>query len=278
MPKILTPSQVEDYASNGYVFPIRVMSADGADMYRRRNDELEAEDAGIWARTKIKPHLLMMWLNELIRHPRILDAVEDVIGPDILAWTTGHFDKKPHDPGFVSWHQDSTYWGLSEPAVVTAWVALTPSFSANGCMRVVPGSHAAGQLPHKDTANKDNLLSRGQDIEVEVDETKAVDLVLQPGEISLHHTMLIHGSEPNRSEIRRLGIPIRYVAAHVRQTAGFKDSATLVRGADRHGHFLAEPQPTRDFDPPVVEFYNQIVAETRARKAHIAAQIGAIES
>jgi len=276
MPKILTPQQVEDYAVNGYVFPIRVMSAGEADDFRRRNDAIEAEDPGVWARTKIKPHILMMWLNELVRHPCILDAVEDVIGPDILAWTTGHFDKKPHDPGFVSWHQDATYWGLSEPAVVTAWVALTPSFRDNGCMRVVPGTHFAGQLPHKDTAGKDNLLSRGQDIEVEVDEAKAVDLVLQPGEISLHHTMLIHGSEPNRSDIRRLGIPIRYVAAHVRQTAGFKDSATLVRGTDRYGHFLAEPQPTRDFDPPVVAFYDAIVAETRRRKEHIAEQAKAI--
>ncbi|WP_082190581.1 phytanoyl-CoA dioxygenase family protein [Bradyrhizobium pachyrhizi] len=184
---------------------------------------------------------------------------------------TGHFDKKPRDPSFVSWHQDGTYWGLSEPSVVTAWIALTPSNRNNGCMRVIPGSHHQGQLPHRDTDDKNNLLSRGQDVEVKVDEADAVDLELRPGQISLHHTMLIHGSKPNFSDTRRLGITIRYVAAHVSQTSGFKDSATLVRGTDKHRNFVAEPRPSRDFDPDAVAFYEAMVAESRRRKDAIAA-------
>lgn len=272
MPKLLSNKQVEQYNNDGYVCPIRALTPEEAENFRNRMDALEASEPDLWSRSKIKPHLMMTWFNELIRHPKILDAVEDVLGPDILAWATGHFDKKPRDPGFVSWHQDATYWGLSEPSVVTAWVALTPSRHENGCMRVIPGTHTTGQLPHKDTVNQHNLLSRGQDVEVQVDEARAVDLELQPGEISLHHTMLIHGSEPNHSDTRRLGITIRYVAAHVRQTSGFKDSATLVRGIDRYGHFLTEPQPTQDFDPPVVAFYNDIVGEIRSRKEAIAAQ------
>ncbi|MBI0383277.1 phytanoyl-CoA dioxygenase family protein, partial [Streptomyces albiflaviniger] len=134
MPKILTDGQVHGYRTDGYVCPIRAFDADVAAGYLDRMDRLEAGDPDLWARAKVKPHLLMTWLNELMREPRILDAVEDVLGPDILAWATGHFDKKPYDPGFLAWHQDATYWGLSEPSVVTAWVALTPSTRRNGCM------------------------------------------------------------------------------------------------------------------------------------------------
>lgn len=196
MPKLLTEEQVRLYQENGFVCPVRALSADEAGSFLARMTDLEAREENLWARSKVKPHLLMTWLNDLMRHPKILDAVEDVLGPDVFAWASGHFDKKPRDPGFVSWHQDGTYWGLSEPSVVTAWVALTPSNRQNGCMRVIPGTHKEGQLPHKDTVDSNNLLSRGQDVEVEVEETEAVDLELQPGEISLHHTMLIHGSSP----------------------------------------------------------------------------------
>lgn len=271
MPKMLSEAQVEQYRLEGFVCPIDALSEEQAAEFLARMEDLEAREPDLWARSKMKAHLLMMWLNDLMRDSRILDAVEDVLGPDILAWATGHFDKKPHDPGFVTWHQDGTYWGLSEPNVVTAWVALTPSNRENGCMRVIPRSHHQGQLPHRDTGNKDNLLSRGQDVEVDVDEAQAVDLELRPGQISLHHTMLIHGSKPNSSDTRRLGITLRYVAAHVRQTSGFRDSATLVRGSDKYQNFIAEPHPRRDFDPEAVEFYNEIVAESRKRKDAIAA-------
>ncbi|MDQ0469533.1 phytanoyl-CoA dioxygenase family protein [Labrys wisconsinensis] len=278
MARILSDAQVEHYQTEGYVCPIRAFSAAEAADFKHRMEALEQEHENLWARAKIKPYLMMRWLDELMRHPKILDAVEDVIGPDIMVWAIGHFDKKPHDPGFVSWHQDATYWGLSEPTVVTAWVALTPSRRENGCMRVIPGTHHVGQMPHKDTMAANNMLSRGQDVAVEVDQTKAVDLELEPGEISLHHTMLIHGSEANRSDTRRLGIAIRYVAAHVRQTTGFKDSATLVRGNDRYGHFIAEPRPARDFDPEVIPFYAELADAFRARKDAIAARAKALDA
>ncbi|WP_342723754.1 phytanoyl-CoA dioxygenase family protein [Bradyrhizobium sp. B097] len=271
MPKMLSEAQVEQYRSEGFVCPVDALSAEEAAEFLARMEDLESREPNLWARSKIKPHLLMMWLNDLMRNSNVLDVVEDLLGPDIMAWATGHFDKKPHDPSFVSWHQDGTYWGLSEPSVVTAWVALTPSNRENGCMRVIPGSHHRGQLPHRDTDDKNNLLSRGQDVEVKVDEAEAVDLELRPGQISLHHTMLIHGSKPNFSDTRRLGITIRYVAAHVGQISGFKDSATLVRGTDKYRNFVAEPRPRRDFDPDAVEFYDAMVAESRRRKDAIAA-------
>ena len=122
-----------------------------------------------------------------------------MIGPDILCWSSTFFIKEAHDPGFVSWHQDSTYWGLDPADIVTAWVALSESMAENGAMRVIPDTQTLEQIAHRDTFAADNLLTRGQEIAVEVDETKAVMLELQPGEMSLHHVRLIHGSDPNPS-------------------------------------------------------------------------------
>ena len=179
-----------------------------------------------------KPHLLFTWLNDLIRHPRILDAVEDIIGPDILCWGRTFFTKEARNPAMF-WHQDSTYWGLEPPDIITAWVAFTDSNAANGAMRVIPATHKMDQVPHRDTFAAGNLLSRGQEIEVEVNERDAAMLELAAGEMSLHHVRLIHGSDPNPSADRRIGFAIRYIPTYVRQVAGSNDSATLVRGKDR---------------------------------------------
>ncbi|MGH7187143.1 MAG: phytanoyl-CoA dioxygenase family protein, partial [Pseudomonadota bacterium] len=149
-------------------------------------------------------------------------------------------------------------WGLSTPDVVTAWVAFTPSTVESGCMRVIPGSHLVDQLPHRDTFADGNLLSRGQEVAVKVDEGKALDVVLEPGQMSLHHVLIVHGSGPNRSHHRRIGYSIRYVAAHVSQISGVRHSATLVRGADRFGNFDHEPAPRFDFDPDAVAYHDAL--------------------
>jgi ectoine hydroxylase-related dioxygenase (phytanoyl-CoA dioxygenase family) len=245
--KALNQAQVETFGRNGYHFPLRVMSAEEAAGYRRRLEEFEAVH-GLIMQTPFrnKPHMVLKWANELIRHPRIVDAIEDILGPDLLVWGSSFFIKEPHDPAYVSWHQDSTYWGLSHPDIVTAWVAFSVSDVPNGAMRVVPGSHLKDQLPHKDTFAKENLLTRGQEVQVEVDGRSVVDLILQPGEMSLHHVRMVHGSEPNRADYRRIGYAIRYVPTYVRQTAGPKDYATLVRGVDRYHHFEYEPTPKID--------------------------------
>jgi ectoine hydroxylase-related dioxygenase (phytanoyl-CoA dioxygenase family) len=205
-----------------------------------------------------KPHLLFPWLNELVRHPKILDAVESVLGPNILCWSAQFFMKQPGDRTFVSWHQDATYWGLSRPDVVTAWVALTPSVPLSGCMRVIPGTHRT-QLKHADTFNDNNLLSRGQEIAIDVDEKQAVDVVLQPGEMSLHHVLIAHGSEPNNASHPRIGFAIRYLPTDVRQIAGEADSATLVRGVDTHHYFEPEPPPEDDLHPAALARHKSIM-------------------
>lgn len=260
MGKALTERQLGEYQQQGFLFPLPVLSDSETGALRTSLEELEARQGGrVPAHINRKPHLLLTWLNELIRDPRILDPVEDILGPDIFCWGSGFFVKNAHDPGRVTWHQDSTYWGLSKPDVVTAWVAFTPSTSANGCMRVVPGTHTLQQLPHRDTFAPDNLLSRGQEIAVEVDESKAVAIELAPGQMSLHHVLLVHGSEPNGSEFRRIGFAIRYVPTYVKQTAAVRDSATLVRGSDEFGHFLHEPAPHADFHPDAVAFHARML-------------------
>lgn len=249
MTKLLSPAAVEAYRQEGFYSPVPVMSAAEARRFRAALEAHEAKDGkpiqGNW---RHKMHLLFTWADELVHHPKVLDAVEDCIGPDILCWTTNFFIKEAHSPGFVSWHQDSTYWGLEPDHVITAWVALTDVTRENGYMQVIPGSHLVDQLPHMDTFHKDNLLSRGQEIAVEVDKSKAVGLAMGAGEMSLHHIKLVHGSDANRSNDRRIGMAIRYIPTYVRQTK-VRDSATLVRGTDKYGHFDLEPRPKADLDP-----------------------------
>ena len=261
----LSPAMVASYRDRGYLSPFRAFSDSEAQALRRRLEAFEHEEGhALSGPFKHKTHLLFTWLSELVRHPAILDAVENLLGPDLLVWSSSFFIKEARDPGFVSWHQDSTYWGLSEPEVVTAWVAFTVSNRANGCMRVIPRTHLVDQVEHRDTFAAHNLLTRGQEIAVEVDEKQAVDIVLDPGEFSLHHVRLFHSSDPNASADRRIGFAIRYIPTHLRQVVGERDSATLVRGQDRHGHFDLEPAPAHDLAPVALALHERIT-ERNAR-------------
>ena len=243
MPKLLSDAQIAQYREEGYLAPVRIMSEDAAAALRAALERVEARMGGpLRGDLRHKSHLLFPFLADLVRHPRLLDAVEDLLGPDLLCWNSNFFIKEAANPAFVSWHQDSTYWGLSAPEVATAWVALTPSNAANGAMAVIPGSHTLDQVAHRDTFHRHNLLTRGQEIAVEVDAAKSVMLTLRPGEMSLHHVRLVHGSAPNPSADRRIGFAIRYIPTSIRQLEG-EDSATLVRGTDRFHHFALEPRP-----------------------------------
>lgn len=264
MAKLLTPKQKDAYEKSGYVAPVRVMSAEQALAIKDRLEEFERTHGGpLHGSLRHKTHLLFSDLNDLVRHEKILDAVEDLYGENLLCWTTNFFIKEANDPAFVSWHQDSTYWGLSQPDVVTAWIALSESSVASGAMQVIPGTHLLDQIPHKDTFSKDNLLTRGQEVAVQVDESKAVSIELQPGEMSLHHVRIIHGSPPNLSPQRRIGFAIRYIPTYVRQIEG-DDSATLVRGVDTFNTFQHEPRPAGDFEPEFVALHEEIATRNAA--------------
>lgn len=244
----LSPEQVQRYQSEGILHPLPVLPADEIATLR---DHYMAHSVTLKGRTNQKPYLLFTWLDRLVRDARILDAVESIHGPNLLCWGAQFFAKPAGDGAYVSWHQDATYWGLSSPDVVTAWVAFTPSTEASGCMQVVPGTHH-GQVAHEDRFDDANLLSRGQEISVKVEPDSVVNVELQPGEMSLHHVLLFHGSNPNRAALPRVGFAIRYVPTHVKQLSPIRDSALLVRGQDDHGHFDLERSPVADMDPAAV--------------------------
>ncbi|MGI4945145.1 MAG: phytanoyl-CoA dioxygenase family protein [Janthinobacterium lividum] len=256
--KKLTPEAVASYKEHGFYAPIPVLSPDETAKARQALEAHEQDHGKLAGQLRHKSHLLFTWLDEVIRHPGILDAVEDVLGPNLLVWGSSFFIKDARDPGFVSWHQDSTYWGLDPADIVTAWVALSESTAENGAMRVMPDTHKMDQVPHRDTFAEGNLLSRGQEIAVEVDDSKAVMLELQPGEMSLHHVRLIHGSDPNPSGKRRIGFAIRYLPTYVRQVVGSHDSATLVRGVDEFHNFAPERRPDADFSTAARAFHAEI--------------------
>jgi len=237
------------YERDGFFFPLRAMTAGEARRYR---DALETHERAsgepLQAAMRHQTHLLFTWCDELVRHPKILDAVETVIGPNILCWVTNFFIKEPRTPDFVSWHQDATYWGL-EPhdQILTAWLALSDAPVESGAMKFLAGSHASGQIAHTDTFHENNLLTRGQEIELDVDEADATDVALKAGEFSLHHVLVAHGSHANSTDDRRIGLAIRYIPTTVRQTK-LRDAAVLVRGVDEHGHFDLLDAPAADLD------------------------------
>jgi ectoine hydroxylase-related dioxygenase (phytanoyl-CoA dioxygenase family) len=254
----LSASRIAQYRSQGYVFPVPALTpAEAADV-RAGIEDFERR-SGLVAGHVIrnKGHLKLRQLYDLIFHPRVLDAVQSVLGLDILCWGSSLFVKEGNDPGFVAWHQDSYYWGLEPDDVVSAWIALYPSTLENGAMRVIPGSQTMPPLAHRRSAAESaNMLFTHEEIAEDVDESRAVDITLAQGDMSLHHIKILHGSPPNRSSGRRMGYAIRYVAPCVRQR-GDMNSATLVRGEDRYGYFAKDPVPVRDMDPEIVAFVDR---------------------
>ena len=254
---------VADYQRDGYCFPIDVMSAEQAADYRAQLEAVERErgagDDRFAAATFRFPHLVMPFADEITRLPAIVEPVKALLGPDVLVWGATFFVKEARTRDYVSWHQDLTYWDLDDVAEVTAWVALSPATVPNGCMRFIPGSHTSGIVPHRDTFAEENMLTRGQELDEGVDESRAVDVVLAPGQMSLHHGHMFHGSHANRSDHRRIGLAIRYITPAMRQVSGVKSHATLVAGEDRHGHFQLVPPPTELLAPADLDLALQAV-------------------
>ena len=193
---------ISEFDQNGFAFPIPVMNSSEAatlagQIMRFQSDEPEKAARAFGTNT----HLLFPSLCEVIQREQILDAVEQVLGRNLLLWSASFFIKSPKTSSFVSWHQDSTYWGLEPPEIVTAWLALTPSNLENGCMEVVPGSHLRGQVSHHDTFGDENMLSRGQEVAVDISREKTEAIELEAGQMSLHHVRIFHGSKPNPTSL-----------------------------------------------------------------------------
>lgn len=211
---MLSNQKLEQYERDGIVFPIKVFSAHEVSSFRAGLESIIADSGEGSLKRLDSLHLFFDWAHRLVTHETLLNAVEDVLGPDILVYGTLVFNKPARDAGYASWHQDSVYSGLHLSPSTSAWIALTASHRANGCMRAVPGSHKLGLLDHDNVTDDPNLLNRrGERVSMSVDESCAVDVVLQPGEMSLHHSNIVHGSNPNRSDEPRIGFIVRFVTS-----------------------------------------------------------------
>jgi non-heme Fe2+,alpha-ketoglutarate-dependent halogenase len=226
--KLLAAHQQRSFAEQGIAFPLRVLAADDADGYRRECDALETQLGGRPRTVEVRQmHLHYGWAYRLATHERVLDAVEDLLGPNLLIWATELFAKHPHD-GVVSigWHRDGPYMGLAPELTVTAWIALTDSHAANGCMRYLPEAQRQTERRRQPAADD-----------------PVADVTLQAGEMSLHDVFVLHGSGPNHSSEKRVGFAIRFTTPEGRPTTE-RPPAILARGSDHCGHFqlVAPPQ------------------------------------
>ncbi|MCI0559383.1 MAG: phytanoyl-CoA dioxygenase family protein [Nitrososphaera sp.] len=211
----LSRQQLNQYDRDGIVFPVKVFSADEVSLFRGALESI-ADNCGEGSLKRFDSlHLFFDWAHRLVTHDTLLNAIEDILGDDLVIYGTLVFFKPPQDSSYVTWHQDSVYSGLHLTPSTSAWIALTASHRANGCMRVIPGSHKQGLLDHASVRDDSNLLRRGERVKMVVDESQALDVVLQPGEMSLHHSTIVHGSNPNTSSEPRIGFIVRFVTNQI---------------------------------------------------------------
>ena len=219
----------DSYAENGFVSAIDIVSETEAWEHRNELEQAEARHGPL--HYKAKMHTVMRSPLALATHPRVLDVVEALIGPDILLYDVEYIVKEPRTPSFVSWHQDLTFWGLSDDAQVTLWLALSPATAESGCMRMIPGSHKSGMVAHATSEDGDNVLLQSQTVNG-VDETQAVMCLLRPGQASFHHGWTLHASMPNQT---------KHAAPH-----------------DPHHHFTPDHPAISDFAPEALTRWTEL--------------------
>ena len=266
--KALTQAQVDSYRYNGFLFPIPALSPEEVATCLAGVARLEAELGSPIAQADIKwrshAHAHSPWFNDLIRHPRILDAIEDVIGPNILVWTSTFFIKEPHSPTFAAWHQDGAYFGFEPKEQVNAWVALTDATAEAGCMEQLSFRGNPRLLHHAALGLAHSINRAGQTIVDPFDDSEPVAMALPAGSFSLHHELALHRSAPNRASHRRVGIGLNYIPTHVRVNGPIRLQAMLVRGEDSYGHFDLIDPPAAERDAASLGVHEQIVDRYRA--------------
>ena len=253
------------YLDDGFLFPIQAVSSDLAATWRADLETVEKKwlnnglPRALNQYKRSASHIVMPLAAEIASHPSILNSVSGILGDDLLVWSCEFFIKEANTTHIVSWHQDLTYWGLGATSdQCTAWIALSPATVDSGCMKFVKGSHKNAIVPHNDTFDENNLLSRGQEIAVDVNENESTAIELQPGQMSLHHGLIFHGSGPNASDDRRIGVAVRYVNPNAKQEVAERDYAMLVRGADRSGNFINIARPVQYFESHALKLYDEI--------------------
>ena len=260
---MLNSTALTGYERDGFIPAVDVMSAEEALALRQALEAFEKTQGGqLAAVQRSRTFLLFSWLDKLIRDPRVLDPVAQLIGPNILCWSTIFWIKDAGSKQFVDWHQDNTYWGLSSRKVVTAWFALSDASEQAGCMGVIPGTHVGDTLTHEDTYDENNMLTRGQRI-TNLDPSRAVLMPLRAGQMSLHNYCLAHGSGPNLSDDRRMGVSMHFMPPETSQVVGSWDCAALVRGEDAYQHFVHTPRLRFDLDPEALAFHTRAAGAMR---------------
>ena len=266
--KTLTREQVASFRHDGFLFPIPALTPEEIATCLAGLHRLEADlgcpvaEADVKWRSHAYAH--SPWFNDLIRHPRILDAIEDVIGPDILVWTSTFFIKEPNSPTFAAWHQDGTYFGLEPHEQVCAWVALTDASAEAGCMEMLSSGGAPRQLHHAALGLAHSINRAGQTITEPFDDSSPVAMALPAGSFSLHHELAVHRSAPNRAAHRRVGIGLNYLPTHVRVNSPVRLKAMLVRGEDRYGHFDLIDPPAAERDAAALAVHQEVSDRYRA--------------
>jgi len=252
MPKVLTSAQIASYERDGFLFPVDVCTPEQAAALGRRVADMEARlGHELQKRFVIKAQLPFPWLCDLVRNEHLLDAVEDIIGPDILCWGATFFSKPAHDPRFITWHNDTFFYSLDPAETLSAWVAFNDATLESGCVRYIPGSHRGPPPEHDFSPHPHNLQPDGRTARG-VDESLAVPAVLRAGQAVFHHESVIHASGPNNADHARVGFVIHYNAPHVRETGFAGATAMLCRGKDTHGHWKPDPEPAADLDPECI--------------------------
>ena len=232
------------YQRDGFISGVPILTHEEAALHRQHLENAEKVFGGSLHYVN-KVHTALRSPLELATHPKLLDLVSSIIGPNILIYNTTFIIKEAMTPTFVSWHQDLTYWGLNGGDQVSAWLALSNADEQSGCMEMIPGSHQWGEQAQVTGDDPDNVLLQSQTIKA-VDESQAVACALTPGEVSLHHGWTVHCSRPNKSTDRRIGLNIQYITPDMRQEKVDSDSALLVRGED-HFRFYGQDTPATDY-------------------------------
>ncbi len=240
----LSHEQINQYKEEGYFAPIDVLTKDEAEEVKKEIEYIEKKWPNeIEGLGRNYVHLISPVLDKVSHNSKILDAVESIIGKDILVCGTTLFIKNPDKKGFVSFHQDAKYIGLEPHNWVTGWLAVTDANEENGCMRMLKGSHKKDLKFHDQKFDENNLLTRGQTIEnVPINET--IPVILKAGQLSLHHPTIIHGSGLNKSKERRIGFAIQsYIGTNVDQVLG-KIYVQQARGNDTFKFHQHVKRPT----------------------------------
>ncbi len=263
----------EEFEQHGFISEIDVLPLERAKYYSEKCknfiDSYSSHPSySEW--TYYRTELILKWVSELASEESLLDIVEELIGPNILLWNAFLPAKPPGTEAYFGWHQDATYWPVTPTnQIVSAWVALSPVNQLCGGMQMARGSHLLGQLPHETTYDDSSMLKRGQQITTPINESEVSDIDLQPGQASFHHTLTLHRSGPNNSDIWRLGVGLNYVSAQVGPLPGYEDSAMPLRGDVEDSRFTFTKPPVSDLDAIALKSYEAALRRQSKRYSDV---------